>query len=590
MLALYVIVLSLSSGLVGAFAQHVLTGLGYVPSFASGLWLTLGAASAYAAVELLWFGILRVAYPTRSAAAYLTESASLLSAIVLLPHLLGVPISGLPESIVRLEPLLYLGVFVCVHLFFKAASFYAHLQGRPDGVIEGAIIAATSIVCIGLAFWGATSWLSTAEAARAQALGEMMPRIAGNAVSEARVLPEGAEWSEAAPPDFTDGSVSYFWAVPPNVSDIDRLYFIATMTGYSEKVYEGYARFSEPGWVETQIPAESVPHNITRISVRWTREEEPNWQRLIGLRPIVYTSSDGETPSVWLSGPHWRAARESEAESPNVVLILLDGLSASRLQILGYEREVAPVLDKLAYSGLLYSNADAPEKGIERSIATILSGRRLAPPSGVDTPGLIAALRDNHYAIQGIVEEGNLPIDQMPVWMRDTDMTLAPPWNPEASGMGSAETFNEAREWIAEHRDVPFFLLVRIGALMHFDEHAYPVLFGEEDNLRDADQFDNALRYVDTRLGSVLKYIRDHETRRNTYVIVTSSTALRFSLGSGGTLNATTGDTVPIIISGPSVSSGRHAERVHLADLAATIADLTGAPAPAGSDGRNLLQ
>jgi hypothetical protein len=588
---LYVISLLISAAVLGVFGQRVFTGLGFVPSLASGVWLTFGIASAYGGLQLFWLALLRLLFPTRSAASYLAEVASHSAVALVVPYLLGFSIPSLPESIDPLESLLFLGAFGAVHCFFKLVSFYAHLQGEPAGVLDGALLAVGSLVAVGLAFWGTTTWYATAEAARPEIAEATNWVVAGDSFTEAHLLPEGAEWTARAPSDFERGSVAIYWTVPPDAGELERLYFTATLSGFSETVYEGRVRLAGGGWFEAQIPEESVPRGITRISVRWTHAEEPNWQRLIGLRPIVYPVERGVASTVAMSGPYWRAARTGDEARPNIVLILIDGLGSLHTAAMGYEREVAPVLDRLAYTGLVYANAEAPSGSVDRALNAIVTGRRMPSPTGVDGETLGDRLREKHYAVHYLIEDAELSSAEPPAWSRGAELVSAPRVEPgDEAYRGSAATLERAQTWIADHRLLPFVLVVRVGALTRFDEFEYPVKFGDEDRLRDVDRFDNALAYLDTRLGAVFKYIRDHETRRNTYIVVTASEAMQFSLGANGNLEDEQDRTVPIIISGPGVPSVRRAESVHLADLGATLAAMASVRPPSGADGRTLLR
>src|SRR5690606_12702106 len=113
--------------------------------------------------------------------------------VLILPYLLGFSIPNLPASIERMESLLFLGAFGGVHCFFKLASFYAHLQGEPAGILDGAVLSLGSLATVGLAFWGTTTWYATAEAARPEIPESTQWMVSGDSMAEAHLLPEGAE-------------------------------------------------------------------------------------------------------------------------------------------------------------------------------------------------------------------------------------------------------------------------------------------------------------------------------------------------------------------------------------------------------------
>ena len=57
---LYIVTLATSAGVLGLFARRVLSALGLVPDFHTGLILAAGAALAYMALQLIYMSFVRL--------------------------------------------------------------------------------------------------------------------------------------------------------------------------------------------------------------------------------------------------------------------------------------------------------------------------------------------------------------------------------------------------------------------------------------------------------------------------------------------------------------------------------------------------
>ncbi len=96
-----------------------------------------------------------------------------------------------------------------------------------------------------------------------------------------------------------------------------------------------------------------------------------------------------------------------------------------------------------------------------------------------------------------------------------------------------------------------------------------------------------ALRSVDDGIAATVERLRSLGELRNTYLVVTSDNG--YALGEHQTMGKNTfydqSLAIPMLVSGPGVRSGDSDLPVHLADLSATILDLTGARAALTLDG-----
>ncbi len=136
-LGCYIVCLCLAAGVVGAYAA---AAVAYLTDLQTGSWLAVGVGLGYAALQLLYLGLIRVYRPTNSPTFLGVESAGHITALALTPYLMGAPIpfiTAFGESIAEAaQPfrfLVYLGLFVVLHGFLKIISFFAALRGEPAG-------------------------------------------------------------------------------------------------------------------------------------------------------------------------------------------------------------------------------------------------------------------------------------------------------------------------------------------------------------------------------------------------------------------------------------------------------------------------
>ena len=66
---------------------------------------------------------------------------------------------------------------------------------------------------------------------------------------------------------------------------------------------------------------------------------------------------------------------DAKAETPNVIVIVVDTLRADHLSSYGYERDTSPFIDSLAAGGVRFANAISPSSWTQPSHASMLTGR-----------------------------------------------------------------------------------------------------------------------------------------------------------------------------------------------------------------------
>lgn len=624
MLALYLVTLTASAGIVGLFVREVLNAFGLIPTFSAGLIIVVSAAFAYAALQALYFGLLRLVEPTTSWGPYLTEMLSHLAALLLLPYIAGIAVDWPHPMIERLEPLAYFGAFGAVHVFFKLASFYGSLQGEFGNRTWSWGWFGASAVCALLAFVGLNNWLEASASMRPVAPAETTAYRAGGATALARVVPEGAQYTAEMTP--ADAQVITFriGALPGSVetATVDRAYVTVALEGDSNKDYITSVT-PGAGWQEVQVPPEFVPRNLSHVTMRWSRQATPKWQRVLGIEPVVFSvARDQETPALpaalLVSGPFSHRARP-DAEGPNIILLFIDGLRADRLTAAGATSPVAPALDRLANAGEVFTRAYTPTPAASPAMLAALTGTASLSggyggtegPTALEVPTIGQLLRDLGYATAAFTEDAGAGDDAFWTgtglelgfeWVHsayEPPRRFAPPptleggegaaeagESPEATAerwiAGSSETLEAARNWVDHHQDVKFFLTIRLRDLAALPSSADM-----------AANYDDLLLSLDQHMGAFIKFVRDQRTRNNTAIIITSPYGVVFEdIDKPAVMAPALAEPalhVPLILFAPGRGSGLRKDVVSLEDLAPTIAHLIGMRFPGAVRGLSFL-
>lgn len=170
---------------------------------------------------------------------------------------------------------------------------------------------------------------------------------------------------------------------------------------------------------------------------------------------------------------------DDPAPRDNVVLVITDTVRADKLGCYGNPRGLTPNLDRFAAEGVRFENASSHAPWTLPSIATMLTGLHptehgaggrlgdFRPLDGSVTT-LPAVFSEAGYATHCIANVGFLQRGEDGFGVtRDFDGLdlYAPASNVEVRDAG--RTTDVALEWLDEHGDEPFFLLVH-----YFDPHA----------------------------------------------------------------------------------------------------------------------
>jgi arylsulfatase A-like enzyme len=307
------------------------------------------------------------------------------------------------------------------------------------------------------------------------------------------------------------------------------------------------------------------------------------------------------------------AHASTKSASPNIVLIVMDATRADHLSCYGYARNTSPNVDQIAKRGVLFENALSSSSWTLPSMASIFTG--LLPHqhgAGADTPlgegprTLAELLQVGGYETTGFNANayyGDAAWGLGRGFESYTDSTSTLGYSLHASRLGrdfiepaSEKWFHRSRfnqftagqlneevyRWFEHRSGRPFFLLVHYNDIHDPYEvsspydHLYGQLSEEEKSelpevkvshlkysARERGDviaaYDDALKYVDSQVGELLRFLEASPEWPNTYVIITADHGEAF--GEHGTY--THGWDlyreilrVPLIIVGPGVPAG----------------------------------
>ncbi len=321
--------------------------------------------------------------------------------------------------------------------------------------------------------------------------------------------------------------------------------------------------------------------------------------------PLVIRARGGASDAVFLAHP---TVHPPAGPAPRRILwIGLDTTRPDHLGAWGHARPTSPNLDALAARSFVFDAAVAPAPRTRPSFRAALTGRR--PLDAVGAPGAFAALSDAGFATAGVVANPHLD----PALGFGTGADL---WRvaPEAR---AAEQVDVALGWLTahQHHDAALFLhfmdphlpydapaphfeafaddgpttlpdrLPRREIVRRMAEGALPA----RDKERLIARYDGEIRYLDGELGRLLDAVARLPGR--TLVVVHSDHGEELWDRGGFEHNHSLAPEVVdavLLVHLPGQREGaRIATPVSLEDVAPTVLDLLGLPAP-GATGRSL--
>jgi hypothetical protein len=543
-LALYIFSLILSGGLFGLFCRDLLSQIGYLPGFSGGIAVAMASALLYACVEVLYVALLRLIKPTKTPGYLFMEVLSHLSALILLPYILHVAVPWPHPILEKVDSAIFFSVFLLFHVLFKLASFYACLRATPAGR-GGALgwigVSSMLLLTSWLAF---NAWLGTMADVRNQTPDSYHLADSGGVFVMAAPLVEGGEavWN-VAPKD--DESLYVQLAPQGGASQV---YVTVTAEGAESRKITELLSLSEHGWTTLKLTPEQLPPRTHEMRLSWRTERDPIWERALNLPPVILWDSNLLISKPAIYGP------TGPETGPNIVVVLLEGLSAEHMSLLGYPRQVTPSLDAAAKSNVWFSQLFSPAPDASDVLATVLSGGHplALAPNGELPYSLAAALSERGYATAAFLEGANDGED--PARLGPGFARLDTSYDSEA---GSAATLERAREWLTDHQDVRHFAIVRLSELadpVHAARYGQGFLNPDADEQTARDIYDSALLYLDNELGRWLHELESGSGSTRLCYAVTAPYGLDFSPADGLPVAGLTEQSlhVPLILRLPS--------------------------------------
>lgn len=284
-----------------------------------------------------------------------------------------------------------------------------------------------------------------------------------------------------------------------------------------------------------------------------------------------------------------------------VILISIDTLRADRLPAYGYTEVTTPFLDRFRGDAILYENAYSHCPLTLPSHASMLTGL-LPTEHGVrnnlgftlqrrDHATLPTLLEQHDYATAAMVSSFVLRGETGLATLFDTyDASVAPTPGRSVSEhvRDGAQTARLAKNWIDDHREAPFFLMLHL-----YEPHA-PWTAPEAFRGRGHDAYDDEIAYADSIVGDVLDHLRSIGLYDRAIILVVSDHGE--GLGDHGEIQHgillyREALHVPLLLKLPGGERGGTSigAPAQLIDILPTIADLVGIDRPRGLAGESLL-
>ncbi len=279
----------------------------------------------------------------------------------------------------------------------------------------------------------------------------------------------------------------------------------------------------------------------------------------------------------------------------SVLLITIDTLRTDRLGSYGSVRGLTPALDAFARDATRFTAAISQVPLTLPSHATILTGLHPARHGARTNDGfrldanvltLADALRRRHYRTGAFI--GGYPLHSSSGLNRGFDLyddTFLE--RPGVTERSADEVVRPALEWIEANRSQPFFAWIHL-----FDPHSPYTPPPEYAAAHRDSPYDGEVAYTDAAIGRLFDRLRHLALFSPTTIVVAADHGE--SLGehgerTHGTFLYDATIRVPLLIKLADATAARAIDvPVELADLAPTIAHITGAALP-GVDGRDLV-
>ena len=238
--------------------------------------------------------------------------------------------------------------------------------------------------------------------------------------------------------------------------------------------------------------------------------------------------------------------------NPNLIIIMLESVSSTRISYHGYERETTPNIDSLAEKSIVFNNAFASASHSDSSQPTFLSSRYVltneyrnfynldyprefvwdvVKKQGYETAYISS--QDDNWA--NMIDYYNISaLDVYSYSLTDGEYDYG---SGKAKKDYDEKTINKSINWLNQTTQ-PFFLYINLQATHYAYEYPennsvflpdeissiFTTYFniGESDQEASENRYDNSLYYVDKHIGILLDYLEENKLLNNTIIVLTS--------------------------------------------------------------------
>jgi arylsulfatase A-like enzyme/Tfp pilus assembly protein PilF len=293
------------------------------------------------------------------------------------------------------------------------------------------------------------------------------------------------------------------------------------------------------------------------------------------------------------------------AVPPNIILITIDTTRADRMGFLGSKRGLTPHLDILAKQSVVFTRAYAQVPLTTPSHAAMLTGtypqfnrvQDLGSRLKKDLPYLPDLLHQHGYHTAAFVGAEILnPAATAPGFERgfdvyDADFHRTKPGEDRYKSIErrAEDVANHAMGWLSHNQQRPFFIW------LHFYDPHDPYDPPEPFKTHYASApYDGEIAYVDSVVGSVMDVLQRHGLYQGTVIAVAADHGEAFGEHGEERHGVFLYDEtihVPLLLKLPAERFGgkRVEERVALTDIAPSLLQAAGIPAPATMQAHSLL-
>ncbi len=631
-MVLNLIVLSLSSAIIGLFGRGLLLDLNIIKGFDAGIWACITIAVLFALSQLLFRLFLSLVKPTRAVSLDVSEILAYATALVLVPSLLGFSLPVPYETLEKLEPLAHAGVFAVIFSVFRLMSFFAAVYGekaRRSVAVWWAVCAAAAVL---LASFSAYTYLDAVSVKREIVKGETVDFAVDNTYATACAVPENKR--VIMPMDSREGDQLAFVCAPkPDIEDFPETVYVVIESydrvltsqmnpgdAVSTKRLIRTVSFAAEGWTPLTVPVDELPQDTACITLSWMTDHPDGLRSRLGLMP-----REEQGHAMMVSGP-WAQRVSQRKTRPSVIVILVEGLGAENMSLYGYDRETTPNLARHAADMILcdevytptpetpgaamslltglnplahgyYESSSGPLPGKVLTIAELMRGQGYFTVAFTEGRGMVQ--RDLVFG-SGFERGFILFDDYFPLELRTEQ--FADSREPRSLvPAGARVTLEKAGNWIEANPDLQYFVFIRLGEL---GNPRYLSRYGNGFMKRSGrstplDVYDTAIAYLDRQMGLFLDRLDLLPEKLQPIILITSTNGYDF-LEPGRGAWRRRGEPkrslyecvlrVPLLIRIPGCDGRTYKTPASLLDVTPTLAALTGMPLPYRAEGQNVLQ